>query len=249
MVGNTYPGWRSDIPLNFFHQYYRPKSALINVLPYDHTNPPKVVVHLRSPDGNEDNYRGLDEESLQHLGQFIPGNGTYLVTNRPDWYRRFHNCCGWSYDKQWIDKPIHHGGMNITWFANGTKILRKKNSASAGNQNLKLWSDWYTMLNADKLYHSPSDFSRSACHWNAHCSGYELHGMRTVLQQNRTARIGSHLDPIQFRELNLLPAGYDAVKTRIPALVERQEPDSMRNDDNCVFLRFCIGKGSAQSKN
>jgi hypothetical protein len=31
---------------------------------------------------------------------------------------------------------------------------------------MQLWSDWYTVLRADHVYHTHSDFSLSAIHWN-----------------------------------------------------------------------------------
>jgi hypothetical protein len=87
-IRNTYPGWRSEIPSNFFHCYYKAKPALLCALPYP--SPPKIVIHLRGHDGEKDDKRGLDEESLLTLGILLADNGTYLVTNRPDWYTRFH---------------------------------------------------------------------------------------------------------------------------------------------------------------
>ncbi|KAL7566133.1 hypothetical protein ACA910_003902 [Epithemia clementina (nom. ined.)] len=249
-TGNTYPGWRSEIPSNFFHQYYRPKSDLIQFLPYhldynnimNNNNAPKVVVHLRSPDGNSDQDRGLDEESLKALGRLLPGNGTYLVTNRPDFYRRFHECCGWSYDTSWIDKPIHHGGIGLAWNPDGS-VVRKKNKNTEKDQNLKLWSDWYIMLNAEKVYHSPSDFSRSAIHWNAaHVVGYELHGMK---KSSKSFSKNSERE----RELNLHLSYDPSSSKRIPPLVERLEPDSLRDDDGCIFLRFCQNLTSSSSIN
>lgn len=227
--GNTYPGWRSDIPPNFFHQHYRAKSELLNMLPYTNDKAPSVVVHLRSPDNSGDKNRGLDEESLKTLGNLLPGNETYLVTNRPDWYHRFHDCCGWSYDTNWVDKPIEHVALELSWRPDGTRSKEKGHTTSASSQNLKLWSDWYTILNAKTIYHSPSDFSRSAIHWNPHITGFELHGMKKLKGRSQKAN---------RRELNL-KLTYDSM-SRIPPLIERQEPDSLRDDEACVFLRFCL---------
>ncbi|KAL7566125.1 hypothetical protein ACA910_003897 [Epithemia clementina (nom. ined.)] len=278
MSGNTYPGWRTDIPQNFFHRYYKPKDELLNFLPYKQDNPPKVVVHLRFPDGNTDQERGLDEESLAYLGEMLRGNGTYLVTNRPDWYRLFHECCDWIYDTHWEDKPIKHGAMDIIWLPNGQRLRGKDKIAEAFNvsttkrvrgssfeehvggndhQNLKLWSDWYTMLRAEKVYHSNSDFSRSAVHWNASTTGYQLFGMKNEDgQQNEqqdndekvaaAARVSlSSLlskrtsKQTSKRTLNLIPAPYDAVSIRIPPLVERIRDDKYHTEDDCIYLRFC----------
>ncbi|KAL7566130.1 hypothetical protein ACA910_003900 [Epithemia clementina (nom. ined.)] len=279
MTGNTYPGWRTEIPPNFFHRYYRPKQALVNSLPYDPNKPPKVVVHLRIPDGSGDQDRGLDEESLTYLGQMLRGKETYLVTNRPGWYRRFNECCGWSYDMSWEDKPIKHGSMDLVWLSNGEQLRGKENveilfketdsnttavvaqDRHGNNQNLKLWSDWYTMLRAEKVYHSNSDFSRSAVHWNANGTGYQLAGMKRVTEQqsshdnNETkqspsVRVRVHRTQVSAanatsntpkRTLHLIPAPYDAVAMRIPPIVERIRDGNgtMHSEDDCVYLRFC----------
>ena len=288
--GNTYPGWRSEIPPSFFHRFYRPRPALLQALPYYNTNTPendyrpRVVVHLRYPDGGSDRDRGLDDESLEYLGHLLKGNGTYLVTNRIDWYERFQECCGWSFDPAWVGKRIRHGAMDITWGPNGetTKKNKKTNTTTTTtaenvtsttnttttttetkeNQNLKLWSDWYTMHTADKVYHSNSDFSRSAVHWNSNCIGYQLGGMQTqrvhltaddtnhssngLVSTNNSSNSSTHGTNntstgrfVEKRVLILNPAPYDAVSTRIPPLVERLVPTTYSADPTCVHLRFC----------
>jgi len=229
MGGNTYPGWRTDIPPNLFHENFRAKSDLLNVLPYEVFNPPKIVVHFRSPDSTGDAERGLDDNSLRILGEMLQGNATYLVTNRPDFYRRFHDCCGWSYDTAWVDKPIQHPAMHLQWAVDGSKskIGTAEKTAGKKEQNMKMWSDWYTMHNAETVYHSNSDFSRSAVHWNANTTGYQLHGVKRTLSQ-----LGSYV-------LDLRHAPYDEVKSRIPPLVERIYPTNYSEDESCHTLRFC----------
>ncbi|KAL7566123.1 hypothetical protein ACA910_003896 [Epithemia clementina (nom. ined.)] len=296
MTGNTYPGWRTEIPRDFFHRYYLPRKILLNFLPYNPNQPPKVVVHLRSPDGHSDRDRGLDEESLTYLGRMLEGNGTYLVTNRPDWYRRFHECCGWSYDTNWVDQPIRHGAMELIWLPNGEQVRGKDNIAklrlnyttntnqTLGSskkekerkselQNRKLWSDWYTMHTAEKVYHSNSDFSRSAVHWNADSVGYQLSGMKTeddidieesnfhIKLRGDSARKMSEAsstttemeqatsNAASKRTLNLVPAPYDAVSIRIPPLNERIRDNAfLHAEDNCVYLRFCNMPRTKHSK-
>jgi len=41
---------------------------------------------------------------------------------------------------------------------------------------LQLFSDWYTLAMAEKVWHTFSDFSFSACHWQ----GMECHTIRGV---------------------------------------------------------------------
>ena len=216
--------------MNFFHRYFRAKAALIHALPYPPHDPPKTVVHLRSPDGALDRDRGLDEESLKALGEKLKGNGTYLVTNRADWYQKFHDCCQWSYDSKWVGRPIRHSALNkVNFIAEAKQDNVTQNIKFDEEQALKMFSDWYTMLNAIEVYHSNSDFSRSAVHWNANSTGFQLHGMHMVQTQNGT----------QVRQLNLVHAPYDSVPYRIPPLVERKRQSKIVKDDTCQFLRNC----------
>lgn len=53
--GNTYLGWRSEVPSSFFHQRYRPKKELLQSLAYKPHKAPQVMVHLRSPNPSESN--------------------------------------------------------------------------------------------------------------------------------------------------------------------------------------------------
>lgn len=259
--GNTYPGWRSEVPSNFFHQYYRPKAELLRSLPYQSDEPPQVVVHLRSPDPSEDNDRGLNEESLTALGKMLSpsskvseeevpkSNGTtYLVTNRADWYLRFEDCCGWSYDTTWVNKPIDHGALELSWRPDGTTTnknneKKEQNPRGASSQNMKLWVDWYTILNARVVYHSSSDFSRSAIHWNSQIiSAFELHG--TVQnRRKRQARLRWSPSSTAAAATSTVPeldlrSTYE-YSQRIPPLIERLEPNAFLPDDSCTYKRFC----------
>lgn len=233
---NTYPGWRTEIPPNLFHENFRPKPSLLKHLTYK--KPPDIVVHLRAPDGRADADRGLDEESLDALGRHLNGTA-YLVTNRADYFKRFHECCGWTYDTNWNSKPIAHGAMDLVWGENGKPSSGKeaKSNSTSAEQNMKLWSDWYTMLDAKHVYHSNSDFSRSAAHWNANCTGHQLHGMKSITKVQEGKRI-------QVRELNLIRAPYDEVEVRVYPLSERTTSlTSHPYDDSCKFLRNCDQKG------
>ena len=41
-------------------------------------------------------------------------------------------------------------------------------------QNLQLWADWYTIVRAEQVLHSVSDFSRSAVHWVNNPTAYTI---------------------------------------------------------------------------
>jgi hypothetical protein len=42
----------------------------------------------------------------------------------------------------------------------------ESSSPSSSLSSLQMWSDWYTLLHAKHVYHTHSDFSLSAAHWN-----------------------------------------------------------------------------------
>ena len=155
-TGNTYPRW-PDIPDNFFHTYYRPTQRLSLTLPWDITNPPSIVVHLRQGDRASDRRAGLDMQTLHTLGQNLP-NSTFLVTNRVEWYQLFENDYGWKHPS-W-SKILHSAGIAfVDWGGKEAHISRV-------DRTLQTWSDWYTILCAHQVYHTQSDFSASAVHWN-----------------------------------------------------------------------------------
>lgn len=156
--GNTYPRWPS-IPDRFFHQHYKPSESLSQKLPWK--DPPKTVVHLREADGILDARKGLDTETLEALGRELPSD-TFLVTNEVDWYE-FFDKYGWSHPS-W--STVHHSALRgLSW---GTKRVEKPMNKKEYDerQTLQAWADWFTILSAENVYHTFSDFSASAIHWN-----------------------------------------------------------------------------------
>lgn len=170
LFANTYPRW-PGVPDNFFFTYYRAKPELIGMLPYDANHPPHTVVHLRVPDDtNGDRRKGLDEASFQALGRLLPSD-TYLVTNRVAYYDYFREKFGWRHP-HWSE--IFHTALGRSWGGKDvdgshhffespaqrpdTKIDRKQHI-------MENWADWYTILCATMVYHTHSDFSISAVHW------------------------------------------------------------------------------------
>ncbi len=165
MIGNTYPRWPS-VPVNFFVQYYRPKAALIELLPWQ--DPPHTVVHLRQADSALDPRKGLDPLSLQLLGETLPRETTFLVTNRVEWYDYFAKEFGWIHPS-W--QEVKHSALGISWGQRDgvdkppPPQLQLQQQYTPHQQALQMWCDWYTILMAKRVYHTHSDFSLSAIHW------------------------------------------------------------------------------------
>lgn len=184
MEGNTYPRW-PVVPDNFFFTYYKPRPQLLQVLPYRYPeDAPSIVVHLRMQDGQGDKREGLDEASLEALGQLLPRDTTYLVTNHVPWFDSFETKFGWKHPN-W--KKVSHSVATIHsqhWGSREVVNQDHRVAAKSGNMttttvvkdpfedipeadvsNLQLFSDWFTLVQAKKVYHTHSDFSLSAIHW------------------------------------------------------------------------------------
>ena len=214
-VANTYPGaWpnrnnatTTDVS-NLFHRYYRSRPELLNLLPWRWQNsnnsdvvpahekaklrqPPNVVVHLRQPDNiNVDPRNGLDSHTLEILGQTLPTNSTYLVTNQIQYYTYF-NKFGWLHPS-W-DAVSHSAKKDLTWSTKATTTTTKyqASSSSSDQQVLQLWSDWLTIQSALKVYHTNSDFSMSAIRWGSVCGdieSYTIQGTTRLNGDNNTSR-------------------------------------------------------------
>lgn len=156
------------------------------MLPYDANHPPHTVVHLRVPDDtNGDRRKGLDEASFQALGRLLPSD-TYLVTNRVAYYDYFREKFGWRHP-HWSE--IFHTALGRSWGGKDvdgshhffespaqrpdTKIDRKQHI-------MENWADWYTILCATMVYHTHSDFSISAVHWQ-NVPSKSIDGMQGVI--------------------------------------------------------------------
>lgn len=196
--GNTYPRWPSQaLSFNnhhdYFHEYYRPTQALLEILPWNVSNAPSTVIHLRQGDSVQDHRSGLDEQSLTLLtaynftssggggtatSQQLPrlrNNDIFLVTNKVEWYHRFPNWTHPSWDTvphssfgamaDWGGGSVHqHQHQLLLFDEDGHNQKRQAQEAS----KLQLWADWYTLVRAQQIYHTHSDFSLSAARWNRH---------------------------------------------------------------------------------
>jgi hypothetical protein len=143
----------ADSATKLFSNLLQTHSRPEEILPWK--EPPQVVVHLRAADTWSDKRRGLDDNTLVKLGEALPVN-TFLVTNKVAWYQFFSERFGWT-NPGW--GVVRHSAIkNIVWGANPKEDKKVP-------QNLQLWSDWYTILKAKKVWHTHSDFSLSAIHW------------------------------------------------------------------------------------
>lgn len=196
-VGNTYPRWPT-VPSQFFLRYYQPTPALLAILPFPSQTPPAVVVHLRKGDDRGDVRGGLDGDTLRVLGETL-SKDTFLITNYVKWYDYYGECCGWR-NPGW-DGVWHSAVNQFRWGRNqkdgspkdvqGNQKKKMQISHQAqfethtdqeliDRQNLQMFSDWYTLLLSQTLYHTHSDFSQSALHFMGRTDGRVIHGLKPV---------------------------------------------------------------------
>ena len=117
-----------------------PTARLNATIPW--REPPECVVHLRKGDSGSDKRKGLDEGTLQTLEKEKELVGCYLISNNFQWYKRFDMNAGWGHPP-WDSVRPHQ---------------------SSTSTQMELWSDWYTIYRARKVYHTGSRFSESARH-------------------------------------------------------------------------------------
>lgn len=202
-IANTYPRWPKIPQQNYFFQYYRAKSNLLEALPY--SKPPTTVAHLRQADGVGDVRKGLDTHTLQALGNTLPRD-TFLVTNRVEWYDYFSKNYGWSHP-EWnsiVHSAIHKEWGNRQGFVQASYI-EDFSKDQQNIQNLQMWVDWYTILTARTVYHTHSDFSISAIHWNDIADTKTILGYdsekQSLLLVNESWRVDGETAPMVKRTL------------------------------------------------
>ncbi len=173
--GNTYPRWPNkavSLPRDYFHELFKPTQALREILPWKESAPPSTIVHLRDGDDKRDVRGGLDDLTLSLLvkSDFFENSDSqrdvFLVTNNVDLYSRFPE---WSHPDWTL---VHHSALRrISWGRNPSGMKDRN-----GDGELQMWSDWYTLLNAQKIYHTFSDFSLSVSRWNENIQSWTILG-------------------------------------------------------------------------
>lgn len=152
LVANAYPRWpASSLKVNF-EDFYRPTKGLQDILPW--SSPPTAVVHLREADNSNDHRVGLDIPTGKALGAKL-SDQTYLVTNQVAYYKFFQERFGWQHPP-WTG--VRHSALATVHWTMGKPVTHS-------TQMLQLWADWWTIYNAKDVYHTHSDFSRSAARW------------------------------------------------------------------------------------
>ena len=150
--------------------------------------------HRRGLD--EPSLRALGEH-LQQSSMMSVAATPYLVTNHVEYYRYFEDHFHWThpqYDQvihsalvdgmgvgvaastlspqsSTTTKSDHHHDHqlpNKTQVAMAIPPLLKDPKKARTQQKLWMWSDWYVCHKATTVYHTFSDFSASAVHWNEH---------------------------------------------------------------------------------
>ena len=240
VVANTYPRWPT-VPNYYFLYYYQPTATLLDALPY--TIQPTTVVHLRQPDDYSDIRDGLDTDSLNALGKLLPPNeSTFLVTNNVDFYERFTKCCQWSHP-QW--NVVQHSALDYSWGAgsqnnnfetSSNDTDQKRDRAlqqQKEKQNVQMWVDWYTLLMADDVYHTHSDFSISTIHWmNKKDHSFSIRGYNVDTQQLETQMESWWVDgetiPIVQRTIQGQPGTTNELRACLP---ETQKETEQRQSD------------------
>lgn len=170
-IANTYPRWPPTTTTLFqfrFEDYYQPKSNLLKAIPWSQA--PSTVVHLRQADTQNGDFRvGMDNETMAALGALLPHNNTYLVSNQVDLFAYFEANFGWSHPP-WTG--IRHSAIaKVQW--NSKQLV----PTSYSEQMLALWVDWWTLYQADSIYHTHSDFSSSAVRWSRNLKSYVIGGL------------------------------------------------------------------------
>lgn len=178
--GNTYPRWPNKVvsfPRDYFHERFQPTQALLDVLPWKGFDSPPTVIHLREGDDAGDHREGLDDQTLsllaneEFLDDFDSKQTIFLVTNNVEWYSRFPN---WSHP-DW--SLVSHSALKrISWGNNRLSHHNENENEHEHIRDLQMWADWYTLLNGQNIYHTLSDFSRSAARWNEKIKSWTILG-------------------------------------------------------------------------
>jgi hypothetical protein len=103
------------------------------------------------------------------LGKTLPFS-TFLVTNQVD-FNTFFEQFEWSHP-DW--KVVRHSAIDrVVWGSTTSSAVLSYEC----QKMFQVWSDWYTLLQAERVYHTHSDFSLSAVHWNHQIESHSIQGV------------------------------------------------------------------------
>jgi hypothetical protein len=247
------PSHKQNQPRDYFHEKFKPTTHLVDIIPWNIDNPPSIVVHLRDSDGKFDERAGLDNQTLSLLADELNNiastsvdtdashhknkysnsknknnNHIFLVTNRVEWYDKFPE---WGHPNWSL---VHHSALGrISWGRrrdNEILITDYSKSRSKEEEALQMWADWYTLLNAKRIYHTMSDFSRSASRWNEKIQSFTIVGSATTTAiTNMTGKNNINTIITENSKLILRNDLQGFNESYAPRLVNRKKED----------LRFC----------
>ena len=233
LVANDYPRWPSTNRGRVdWNEYYRPTAALQALWATTRTTtiapPPITVVHLREPDNDKDHRTGLDLATRRALGERLSNHSThqnstttawsnpFLVTNQVDYYTCFQEHYGWDHPP-WTG--VRHSALSkVQWKSSSSSLSNStfpqkttKTTTTTPNDHaeeiLQLWTDWWTLYQAKVIYHTHSDFSRSAARWSQCQDSYTIGGIEErsgtlILTKDRWG--DEHVAPLSERSEDAL---------------------------------------------
>lgn len=127
------------------------------------------ILHVQfdtaQPDSASDHRKGLDDATFRALGEALPLD-TYLITNQVQWFDQFEEKYHWRHpDWESVKHSafIHRKAWDVRKRTKEKKEIHARDASTL--QILQLWADWHTLLTADSIFHTHSDFSVSAIHW------------------------------------------------------------------------------------
>jgi hypothetical protein len=148
---NTCPPWPT-VPDNFFFSYYSAKPALLQLLSYHSSHLLHMVVHLCAPDDVD-----MDPRTGRRRASCAPSTSTTTsaVTRR-------------DFSGDQSSRVVRHFSGVATRVRGQREhgaFIETQLPYNANKQMIQLWADWYTLVIAKLIYHTHSDFSISAIHW------------------------------------------------------------------------------------
>ena len=88
---------------------------------------------------------------------------TYLVTNKVEWFDYFQQYYHWKHPEWQI--VAHSAKLSMAWGLRDKEYRKPHVKIQPDEQDLQMFADWLTILTARMVYHTHSDFSISAIHW------------------------------------------------------------------------------------
>jgi hypothetical protein len=126
----------------------------------------------------------------------------------------------------------HSANAKLSWGSsynnnnnNNNAKMVSSNQQQQPHQRLEMWSDWWTLYHADRIFHTHSDFSLSAVHWSGIKESFSIRGVNPHTGELRfeeeaarkpsTRRMIilplSQRTELQLQNCHLAPSGLDGI--------------------------------------